>query len=78
MVIWDREDYLKEADRQFSSTNIYRDAKYTKNMLYSIADKSNKILHGPSKTKYISEKEVKYFTFNSKNARKVIFCTIDP
>ena len=53
MVIWDREDYLKEADRQFSSTNIYRDAKYTKNMLYSLADKSNKILHGPSKTKYI-------------------------
>ena len=53
MVIWDREDYLKEADRQFSSTNINRDAKYTKNMLYSLADKSNKILHGPSKTKYI-------------------------
>ena len=26
----------------------------------------------------ISEKEFKHFTFNSKNARKVIFCTIDP
>ena len=38
MVIWDREDYLKEADRQVSGTNIYRDVKYTKNIIYSLVD----------------------------------------
>ena len=39
MVIWDREDYLKEADRQRSDNKIYRDVEYTKNMLSSLVDK---------------------------------------
>ena len=36
VVIWDREDYLKEADRQLSDTKIYRVVKYTKKMFSSI------------------------------------------
>ena len=39
MVIWDREGYLKEADRQRSDNKIYRDVEYTKNMLSSLVDK---------------------------------------
>ena len=39
MVIWDREGYLKEADRQLSDKKIYRDVEYTKNMLSSLVDK---------------------------------------
>ena len=58
MVIWDREDYLKEADTQLIDNKIYRDVKYTKNMLSSIVDKSNKIFQGLSKTKHISEKDL--------------------
>ena len=30
VVIWDRQDYLKEADRQLSDNKIYRDVEYTK------------------------------------------------
>ena len=56
MVIWDREDYLKEADRQLSDNKIYRNVKNTKNMLSSLVDKSNKIFQSLSKKKYISEK----------------------
>ena len=67
VVIWDREDYLKEADRQLSDNKIYRDVEYTKNMLSSLVDKSNKIFQSLSKKKYISEKELKYFTCNNKN-----------
>ena len=36
VVIWDREDYLKEADRQLSDTKIYKVVKYTKKMFSSI------------------------------------------
>ena len=68
VVIWDREDYLKEADRQLSDNKIYRDVEYTKNMLCSLVDKSNKIFQSLSKKKYISEKELKYFIYNNKNA----------
>ena len=69
MVIWDREDYLKEADsRQFSYKRTYRDVQYTKNMLSSLVDKSNKIFQSLSKKNYILQKEIKYFSFNNKNA----------
>ena len=30
VVIWDTEDYLKEADKQLSDNKIYKDVKYTK------------------------------------------------
>ena len=67
VVIWDREDHLKEADRQLSDNKIYRDVEYSKNMLSPLVGKSNKILQSLSKKKYISEKELKYFTCNNKN-----------
>ena len=35
MVIWDREGYFNEADRQYNDSKIYRDIKYTKNTLSS-------------------------------------------
>ena len=58
VAIWDREDYLKEADRRLCDNDIYRDVKYTKNMFSSLVDKSNKIFRSLSKTKYRSEKEI--------------------
>ena len=38
VVIWDREDYLKEGDRQLSDNRNFR---YTKNMLSSLVDKTS-------------------------------------
>ena len=37
-------------------------------MLSSLVDKSNKIFQSLSKKNYISEKELKYFSYNNKNA----------
>ena len=48
VIIYDREDSLKEADRQLSDKKTYRDVKYTKNILSSIVDKSNKIFQSLS------------------------------
>ena len=67
VIIWDREDCLNEADRQLSDNKIHRDVKCTKYMLSSLVDKSNMIFQSLSKKKYISEKELKYFTYNNKN-----------
>ena len=58
VVIWDREDYLKEADR-LHDNEIYSDVKYTKNVLSSLVNKST-IFQSLSKKKYISEKELKF------------------
>ena len=71
VVIWVRENYLKETDRQLSDNEIYRDVKYAKKMLSSLVDKSTKIFQSLSKQKYISEKELKYFTYDNKNATKL-------
>ena len=64
VVIWDRENYVKKADRQLSDNKVYMDVKYTKNMFSSLVDKSNKIFQSLPKKKYRS----KYFTYNVKNA----------
>ena len=68
MVIWDRDDYLKEADRQLVNNKSigmyrdvkYRDVKYTKNILSLLVDKSNMIFQSLSKHKNISEKKIRY------------------
>ena len=51
VVIWVRENYLKETDRQLSDNEIYRDVKYAKKMLSSLVDKSTKIFQSLSKQK---------------------------
>ena len=60
MVIWDRGDYLKEADGQLVNNKSYRDVKYTKNILSLLVDKSNMIFQSLSKHKNISEKKIRY------------------
>ena len=64
VVIWDREDYLKEGDRQLSDNKIYTNFRYAKNMLSSLVDKTFQSL---SKKKYISEKKLKYFIYKNKS-----------
>ena len=56
MVIWDGEDYLKEVDRQLSDNKVYRDVKYTKNMLSLLVDKSHKIFKVYLKEIYIRKR----------------------
>ena len=43
VVIWDRQDYLKEAERQLSDSSIYKEVKVIEKGLVDLVDKSNKI-----------------------------------
>ena len=66
LVVWDRDDYLEEASRQLSDTNIYEDVKLNENILTSLVERSNKIFNRLRSLKIISEKELKHFTNNFK------------
>ena len=61
-------DYLHEAPRQLQDQNIYEDVKFNENILTDLVAKSNKIFKHLCSHKLISEKELKYFTYNFKKA----------
>ena len=68
MVVWDRSDYLHAASRQLQDQNIHEDVKFNENILTDLVAKSNKIFKHLCSHKLISEKELKYFTYNFKKA----------
>ena len=66
VVVWDRQDYLKEAERQLSDSSIYKEVKVTGKDLVDLVDKSNKIFVDLERKNIIQEKEKNYFKFNFK------------
>ena len=71
LVVWDRQDYLKEAERQLSDSSIYKEVKVTEKDLVDLVDKSNKIFVDLERRNIIQEKEKNYFKFNFKKATNV-------
>ena len=41
VVVWDRDDYVKKAQRQLGDGNIYRKVNYKEKLLSGLVDKSN-------------------------------------
>ena len=69
VVIWDREDYLAEGYRELSDHSTYTDIKkFNQKPLSNLTEKRNRIFKGLCNKKLITEKELKYFSFNFKNA----------
>ena len=69
VVIWDREDYLAKGYRQLSDHSTYTDVKKSNKKLTSdLTEKSNRIFRGVCNKKFITEKELKYFSFSFKHA----------
>ena len=68
VVVWYRSDYLHEASRQLQDQNIYKDVKFNENILTDLITKSHKMFKHLCSHKLISEKELKYFTYNFKKA----------
>ena len=71
VVVWDRQDYLKEAKRQLSDSSIYKEVKVTEKDVVDLVDKSNKIFVDIERKNIIQEKEQNYFKFNFKKATNV-------
>ena len=43
VVIWDRNDYILEAEKQLSDESIYKDTNFKDKILQELADNSNKL-----------------------------------
>ena len=71
VVAWDRQDYLKEAERQLNDSSIYKEVRVTEKDLVDSVDKSNKIFVDLERRNIIHEKEKNYFKFNFKKATSV-------
>ena len=68
VVVWDREDYIAEADRQLKDNETYESSSLKDVDLVKLVEKSNSIFQSLRKRKLITEEELKYFTYKYKKA----------
>ena len=66
VVVWDREDYIAEADRQLKDNETYESSSLKDEDLVKLVEKSNSIFQSLRKRKLITEEELKYFTYKYK------------
>ena len=68
IVVWDRADYLREAEKQLLDKKVYQEVQFKKQMLSNLIDTSNNFFRGLKTKGFIAEKELKYFTYEYKKA----------
>ena len=68
VVVWSREDYVAEADRQLEDNRSYESSSFKDANLVKLVEKSNNIFRSFRKRKLITEEELKYFTDKYKKA----------
>ena len=68
VVVWDRNDYVKEAQKQLGDGNVYRKANYIEKLLPELVDKSNSFFKEFKREGCISHKTLKYFTYDYKKS----------
>ena len=61
VVIWDRLDYLLEAEKQLGDKSIYKDVSPNEKILRDLVETSNNFFLNLKRTGSVSEKEMKYF-----------------
>ena len=66
VVVWDRSNYLLEAERQLSDTKVYRDVSDTENILCKLSETSNRMFSSLKRRGFLTEKQIKYFTYEFK------------
>ena len=60
-VVWDRNDYLREAEKQLEDSNVYRKVVFKDKILSQLVDCSNRFFKNLKTKGHITEKELKYF-----------------
>ena len=70
MVIWGRNDYLMEAEKQLSDKNVNKEVNFDGKLIQDLTETSNKIFRNLKKRGFIADKELKYFRFDYKRAWK--------
>ena len=68
VVVWDRQDYIAEADRQLKDNETYESISFKDVGLVKLVENNNSIFQSLRKRKLITEKELKYFTYKYNKA----------
>ena len=71
IVVWERDDYLSEAEKQLCDKAIYKDVSFNEKILGDLEGSSNKIFKSLERKGAISEKECNYK--NANNLGKLYF-----
>ena len=66
VVVWDRNYYIKEAEKQLNDTNVYKDVYFKDKLLKELVRTSNKLFQNLKAKGKISDKQLKYFTYQYK------------
>ena len=66
VVVWDRNDYIKEAEKQLNDTNDYKDICFNSKLLQELVGTSNKLLQNLKAKGKISDKQFTYFRYQYK------------
>ena len=45
VVVWDRADYISEAEKHFNVKRVYKKVKFNENVLTNLVEKSNNIFN---------------------------------
>ena len=59
VVIWDRNDYIKEAEKQLNDTNAYKDIFLNSKLLQEVVVTSNRLFQNLKAKGKISDKQLK-------------------
>ena len=68
VVIWDRNDYLKKAEKHLSDRSTYLETNIIEKDLVNLVEQSNKMFENLQRKSIIQEREKNYFKFNFKKA----------
>ena len=66
VVVWDRWDYVKDAEKQLGDSTVYEEINYNKKILSDLVDSSSKYFKKLNSSGHISYKEMKYFIYEYK------------
>ena len=66
IVVWNSNDYILEAEKQFSDANAYKDVSFNEKILQELAATSNQAFQNLKPKGKISDTQLKYFTYEYK------------
>ena len=63
VVVCERNDYIKEGERQLGDRSVYEKVNFKEKLLYELVDESNSSFKEFKKIGCISDKALKYFIY---------------
>ena len=68
VVVWDKMDYLLEAEKQLRNMDVYKSINFIEKLLTDLVDSSNNMFLNLKRKGLISQKELRYFTYEFKKS----------